>query len=256
MLECDAANVLYLTEGDSAPVVHPLSEFGSDYSGLVLLCSALAAAPLADPAGHARRPFGFSWFVPELMRHRTIWRDVLLASFAIQIVALAAPLCTQVVIDKVIVHQTLSTLTVIALALGIFVVFNAVMTWVRQYLVLHTGNRVDAVLGARTFDHLLRVPLRYFERRPTGVLVARLHGVETIREFVSGAAASLVLDLPFLFIFLAVMFYYNVLLTIITLSVLAVIVVMSAAIVPGIRARLDRQFLLGARNTAFVGQIR
>jgi subfamily B ATP-binding cassette protein HlyB/CyaB len=94
--------------------------------------------------------------------------------------------------------------------------------------------------------------LRYFEHRPTGVLVARLHGVETIREFVSGAAASLVLDLPFLAIFLGIMFYYNVLLSVITLSVLGVIVVMSVAIVPAIRARLDRQFLLGARNSAFV----
>jgi subfamily B ATP-binding cassette protein HlyB/CyaB len=84
------------------------------------------------------------------------------------------------------------------------------------------------------------------------VLVARLHGVETIREFVSGAAAALVLDLPFLFIFLGIMFYYNVLLSAMTLSVLAIIVAISAAVVPAIRSRLDRQFLLGARNAAFV----
>jgi subfamily B ATP-binding cassette protein HlyB/CyaB len=254
VLECDTANVLYLTEGSAAPAVHTLSEFGGDYSGIVLLCSKGSVAPLTDLAEEAdpRRAFGFAWFVPELLRHRTVWRDVLLASLAIQLVALAAPLCTQAVIDKVIVHQTLSTLSVIAFALGIFVVFNAVMGWVRQYLVLHTGNRVDAVLGARTFEHLLRLPMRYFEHRPTGVLVARLHGVETIREFVSGAAASLVLDLPFLFIFLGIMFYYNVLLSMITLLVLSIIVAMSAAIVPAIRLRLDRQFLLGARNTAFV----
>ena len=253
VLECDSANVLYLTEGRAAPVVDPLADFGRVFTGVVLLCAAAGAAPLAESGeGEPRRRFGFAWFVPELMRHRTIWRDVLLASLAIQLVALAAPLCTQVIIDKVIVHHTLSTLAVIAVALGIFVVFNAVMSWVRQYLVLHTGNRVDAVLGARTFEHLMRLPLRYFEHRPTGVLVARLQGVETIREFVSGAAATLVLDLPFLFIFLAIMFYYNALLSVMTLSVLAIIVVMSAAIVPAIRSRLDRQFLLGARNTAFV----
>jgi ATP-binding cassette, subfamily B, bacterial HlyB/CyaB len=254
VLQCDAQNVLYLTEDSTNPAVHPLADFGRDYAGVVLLCAAKTVAPTAGLAADAQPPaaFGFRWFVPELLKHRSIWRDVLLASLAIQFVALIAPLCTQVVIDKVIVHQTLSTLSVIAIALGIFVVFNAAMGWVRQYLVLHTGNRVDAVLGARTFDHLFALPLRYFEHRPTGVLVARLHGVETIREFVSGAAASLVLDLPFLFVFLAIMFYYNVLLTLITLAVLSVIVVMSAAIVPAIRARLDRQFLLGARNTAFV----
>jgi subfamily B ATP-binding cassette protein HlyB/CyaB len=176
---------------------------------------------------------------------------VLVASLALQLVALAAPLCTQVIIDKVVVHHTLSTLAVIAAALAIFLVFNAVMTWVRQYLVLHTGNRVDAVLGARVFEHLLALPLRYFEQRPTGVLVARLHAVETIREFVSGAAMSLVLDLPFILIFLAIMFYYSVPLTLVSLCVLALIVAMSVAIVPAVRARLNAQFLLGARNTAF-----
>jgi subfamily B ATP-binding cassette protein HlyB/CyaB len=254
VLECDSAQVLYLVEGSAAPTMRNIADFGDEYAGTVLLCSSSAATPAPDDAAPLAsiRPFGFDWFVPELMKHRSIWRDVLLASLAIQLVALAAPLCTQVIIDKVIVHQTLSTLTVIALALAIFLVFNAVMSWVRQYLVLHTGNRVDAVLGARTFEHLLQLPMRYFEHRPTGVLVARLHGVETIREFVSGAAVSLVLDLPFLVIFLAIMFYYNALLSLITLAVLAAIVVMSAAVVPAIRARLNRQFLLGARNTAFL----
>ena len=126
--------------------------------GVVLLCRPEVAAP-SDEDDAPKAEFGFRWFVPELLRHKAVWRDVLLASFAIQLVALAAPLCTQVVIDKVVVHQTLNTLVVIALALGIFLVFNAAMSWVRQYLVLHTGNRVDAVLGTRTFDHLLEAAL-------------------------------------------------------------------------------------------------
>lgn len=252
VLECDAASVLYLTETGAAPSTEALADFDAQYGGLVLLCTPELAAPVEDVAANASREFGFAWFIPELLRHKAIWRDVLLASLAIQLIALAAPLCTQVVIDKVVVHQTLNTLSVIAAALGIFLVFNAVMSWVRQYLVLHTGNRVDAVLGARAFEHLLALPIRYFEHRPTGVLVARLHGVETIREFVSGAAVTLVLDLPFLLIFLAIMLYYSWLLSFITIAVLAVILVMSAAIVPSIRSRLNKQFLLGARNTAFL----
>jgi subfamily B ATP-binding cassette protein HlyB/CyaB len=153
VLECDSANVLYLAEGSAAPTTRNIADFGNDYAGTVLLCSTSAATPAPEDAAPlaSTRPFGFDWFVPELMKHRSIWRDVLLASLAIQLVALAAPLCTQVIIDKVIVHQTLSTLSVIAIALAIFLVFNAVMSWVRQYLVLHTGNRVDAVLGVRTF---------------------------------------------------------------------------------------------------------
>ncbi|MEI8255145.1 MAG: ABC transporter transmembrane domain-containing protein, partial [Deltaproteobacteria bacterium] len=129
---------------------------------------------------------------------------------------------------------------------------NAGMSWVRQYLVLHTGTRVDAVLGTQVFEHLLKLPPRYYETRPTGVVVARLHGVETIREFVSGAAVTLLLDLPFLAIFLAVMFYYSLFLSLITLAILGAIVLLSLAVVPFIRERVNAQFLHGARNQAFV----
>jgi len=122
----------------------------------------------------------------------------------------------------------------------------------RQYLVLHTGNRVDAVLGQTVFRHLFRLPLPYFENRQTGVLVARLNAVEQIREFVSGAAVALLLDCPFLVVFLAVMFWYSWKLTLIALVVLAAIVALSLAVTPLFRARLDHQFLTGARNTAFV----
>jgi subfamily B ATP-binding cassette protein HlyB/CyaB len=126
------------------------------------------------------------------------------------------------------------------------------MSWVRQYLVLHTGNRIDAVLGSQVFEHLFRLPPRYFEHRPTGVLVARVHGVETIREFLSSAAVTLVLDVPFLLIFLAIMFYYSVALTLVTVGILTLIAAMSLAVTPLLRQRLNQQFLLGARNQAFL----
>src|SRR6185295_17773689 len=188
----------------------------------------------------------------ELLKHKAIWRDVLLASLAIQLMALATPVFTQIVIDKVIVHQTLSTLAVIGIALGVFIIFTAIMTWVRQYLVLHTGNRIDAVLGAQVFEHLFRLPPRYFQHRPTGVLVARVQGVETIREFLSSAAVTLLLDVPFLLIFLAIMFYYSVALTLVTVGILTLIAAMSLAVTPLLRQRLNQQFLLGARNQAFL----
>ncbi|MEO7710984.1 MAG: peptidase domain-containing ABC transporter, partial [Caldimonas sp.] len=205
-----------------------------------------------DPVDTAPPRFGLRWFVPELLRHKRIWRDVLLASVSIQLVGLAAPLFTQVLIDKVVVHRTESTLVVVAVALALFTVFTAVMTWLRQHLVLHTGNRIDAVLGSRVFSHLLRLPLPFFEQRTTGVLVARLQGIETIRQFVSGAAVSLLLDLPFLLIFLAVMFHYSWQLSLIALGLLALIAALSIGVVPVLRARLNRQFMLGARNQSFV----
>lgn len=196
--------------------------------------------------------FGFRWFLPELLKHRRIWRDVLLASLAIQLVGLATPLFTQVIIDKVVVHQASSTLLVLGCALAMFLLFTAVMNWLRQYLVLHTGNRIDAVLGSAVFNHLLRLPLAYFEQRATGSLIARLHGVETIREFVTGTAVTLILDLPFLLIFLAMMFAYSWQLSLISVALLASIAVCSALVTPLFRNRLDRQFLLGARIQSFL----
>ncbi|MBI2295269.1 MAG: peptidase domain-containing ABC transporter, partial [Betaproteobacteria bacterium] len=250
---CDGRSISFFEEGVQDSVTTVLSEFGERFSGTVLLFVPASPELNDEDAAPGGEPgFGFRWFLPELLRHRAIWRDVLLASLAIQLMALATPVFTQIVIDKVIVHHTLSTLAVIGIALGVFILFTAVMSWVRQYLVLHTGNRIDAVLGSQVFEHLFKLPVRYFQHRPTGVLVARVQGVETIREFLSSAAVILVLDVPFLFIFLAVMFYYSVTLTMITVAVLLLIVGLSLAVTPLLRQRLNQQFLLGARNQAFL----
>ncbi|MBI5658340.1 MAG: peptidase domain-containing ABC transporter [Nitrosomonadales bacterium] len=226
----------------------PLAEFAARYDGHALMF----APPKAGAEKAGARKFGFGWFVPELLKHKAIWRDVLLASLSLQLMALATPVFTQVVIDKVVVHHTVNTLWVIGIGMAIFLVFTAVMSWVRQYLVNHTGNRIDAVLGTEVFEHLFKLPLRYFEHRPTGTVVARLQGIESIREFISGAAVTLILDVPFLLIFLAIMFYYSWLLTLVTLAVLALMVILSAAVTPLLRQRLDHQFLVGARNQAFI----
>jgi subfamily B ATP-binding cassette protein HlyB/CyaB len=245
VLKSDGKEFLCFEAGGRAPVGCPLEAFDGD---ALLVCHELSFEDRAAPAAG----FGWPWFWNELARHKRIWRDVLLASLFIQLLALATPLFTQVVIDKVVVHQTTNTLVVIAVGLAMFLVFNAGMSWLRQYLVLHTGNRVDAVLGSQVFRHLLRLHLPYFEHRPTGVLVARVRAVETVREFMAGAAVSVILDFPFLLIFVAVMFAYSWQLTLIAVGVLAMIVAISLLVTPLLRARLNRQFLLGARNQAFL----
>ncbi|MDP2136002.1 MAG: peptidase domain-containing ABC transporter [Sulfuritalea sp.] len=252
LLRCDAERITYLEQGAQEASETLFVDFAARYRGEVLQL-ARSEAPFSDPdAGVKPAAFGFRWFVPELLKHKRIWRDILLASLAIQLVGLATPLFTQVIIDKVIVHQTQNTLLVLGAALAMFMLFTTTMTWLRQYLVLHTGNRIDAVLGSQVFRHLLHLPAPYFEHRPTGTLVARLQGVETIREFVSGAAVTLLLDLPFLFIFLAVMFWYSWQLSLIVLGLLGIIAVMSLLMVPVFRERLNQQFMMGARNQAFL----
>jgi ATP-binding cassette, subfamily B, bacterial HlyB/CyaB len=248
LVKADGERLLTFAPGSQTPQTC----LASDLEPRVLLIRHDKVEPVADESSAEGGRFGFRWFWSELLRHRTVWRDVLAASLFIQLIGLATPLFTQVIIDKVVVHQTSSTLIAIAVGLAMFMLFNAGMSWLRQYLVLHTGNRVDAVLGSQVFRHLLRLHLPYFEHRPTGTLVVRIHAVETIREFMAGAAVSLILDFPFLLIFVAVMFAYSWQLTLIALGILLVIAALSIGIVPTLRARINRQFLLGARNQAFV----
>lgn len=250
VLKVDDERVLLIEPGDTAPTTIPIGEFENQSTGQVLMT--IKAPEKVEEDDKSPQKFGFRWFIPELMKHKKIWHEILSASFAIQLVALATPLCTQVIIDKVVVHHSVSTLIVVATALGIFLVFNAIMGWVRQYLVLHTGNRIDAVLGHKTFGHMLHLPMRYFDHRPTGTLVIRLQGVETIREFLAGSLVTLILDFPFLFVFLAIMFWYSWQLTLIALATLTLITILSLAITPLLRERLNHQFLLGARNQAFL----
>jgi subfamily B ATP-binding cassette protein HlyB/CyaB len=255
VFKADADRVLYFAPRNNQPVIVSTREFGERFApGYLLVARASGAVEGVDDEGQtlSRPAFGFGWFVPELLKHKGIWQQVLLASLAIQLVGLATPLCTQVIIDKVVVHQTESTLWVVGVALAMFMVFSALMTWMRQYLVLHTGNRIDAVLGQDVFRHLLRLPLPYFEHRPTGMLVARLQGIENIRQFVAGAAVTLLLDCPFLLIFLAVMFWYSWQLTLIALGAMLLIAALSLAVTPVFRERLNKQFMQGARNQAFM----
>ena len=248
----DEDGLTYFAPDSDEPRYLPADQFGQLFDPRIAVLRAAEAPVDDDPAAEKQRPFGFRWFIPELLRHKPIWRDILLASLFIQVLGLATPLFTQVIIDKVIVHQALNTLGVIAVGLFMFMAFSSVMTWVRQYLIIHTGNRIDAVLGSKVFGHLFELPMRYFEHRPTGTLVARIEGMQTIREFLTGAAVALFLDLPFLFVFLAVMVYYSLTLTLIVVAILGLIAIISLAITPLLRRRLNRQFLLGARNQAFV----
>lgn len=252
LVQIHADRAVLFHAGTNTPTTYPIQDFTAIFANRAILLAPNPRSP-SDPDAPVQRQatFGFRWFIPELLKHRGVWFQVLIASLVIQLLALATPLFTQVVIDKVVVHRTESTLIVIGVALAVFMIFTSGLSWIRQYLVLHTGNRVDAVLGAAVFEHVLKLPPRYFEQRQTGVIVARLRGVENIREFIASAAVTVVLDLPFLLIFVAMMFAYSVPLSLLTLGLISVIVVMSFIVAPIFRTRMNEQFLLGARTQAF-----
>jgi subfamily B ATP-binding cassette protein HlyB/CyaB len=253
VLNASDTHIVVLRRGQSAPQAISAEQFATSFAGPVISFVPRASVAV-DPDDLQCRCARFSlrWFVPELLKHRQIWRDVLLASLTLQLMALAVPLFTQVIIDKVVVHRTTSTLIALGIGMVIFLAFTAILSWIRQHLVLHTGRRIDAVLGSHVFDHLLRLPPLYFQHRPTGIIAARLQAIEVIRDFIASAAVTLVLDVPFLLIFVAIMFWYSATLTFIVLGVLALVVVASLAVAPEFQRRLNEQFRRGAASQAFL----
>jgi ATP-binding cassette, subfamily B, bacterial HlyB/CyaB len=255
ILQADATKALVIQPGDTIPQAITIADLAPRVQGKLTRVATLVAED-SDPDGAIlvaqSRRFGFSWFVPELLKHKKLWQEILLASLVIQLLALATPLFTQTIIDKVIVNRTQSTLIVVLIGMAVFIVFASILSWLRQYLVLHTGNRVDAVLGTAVFERLFKLPPMYFQHRPTGVISARLHGVETIREFIASTAVTLILDFPFLLIFVAIMLYYSVTLSAIVLGIMLVIGIASFLVAPLFQKRLQEQFQMGARNQAFI----
>lgn len=166
--------------------------------------------------------FGMSWFWPAIKRHRAVLVQVLAASFVVQLFSLANPLLIQVIIDKVISQRSLDTLQVLGIALVVVALLEAVIGSLRTFLFSETTNRIDLRLGSEVIDHLLRLPLGYFDRRPVGELSTRIAELEKIRNFLTGQALTTVLDGAFSVIYIVVMALYSWALTLIALAVLPI----------------------------------
>lgn len=196
--------------------------------------------------------FSITWFLPVMMRYRGLFGEVLLASLFLQLFGLITPLFFQVVIDKVLVHQGLTTLNVLIIALIAMVFFEAVLGYLRTYIFSHTTSRVDAILGSKLFSHLVALPISYFENRPTGQTVARVRELENVREFITGNALTVFLDFIFGLIFFWVMYLFSPLLTAIVAASIPFYVILSILITPSLKARIEDRFQKGARNQAFL----
>ncbi|HEY8604749.1 type I secretion system permease/ATPase [Tsuneonella suprasediminis] len=199
-----------------------------------------------------KRAFDISWFIPALVKYRGPLRDVLLGSFFLQLVGLASPIFFQLVIDKVLVHQSMTTLEVLAIGLTTVLVFETLLSALRNWLFAHTTNRVDAELSAALFRHLVALPLSYFEARRVGDSVARVRELENIRNFLTSNAVTVVIDLFFTIVFFAVMYLYSPMLTLIVALTVPIYAAISIVVTPPLRARLDEKFKRGAENQAFL----
>jgi ATP-binding cassette, subfamily B, bacterial HlyB/CyaB len=198
------------------------------------------------------RRFDFTWFIPSIVRFRRLLMEVLIASFFVQLFALITPLFFQVIIDKVLVHKALTTLDVLVFGLIAVTVFEVILTALRTYVLAHTTNRIDVELGAKLFRHVLALPIAYFQSRRVGLTVARVRELESIREFLAGQALTLVMDLLFAFVFLAVMYYYSPILTYVVLASFPFYLAITLIVTPILRKRLLEKFSRGAENQAFL----
>jgi len=196
--------------------------------------------------------FDFTWFIPAIMKYRRLLGEVLVVSFALQLFALVTPLFFQVVMDKVLVHRGFTTLDVIAVGLFVVVIFQVTLNALRGYVFAHTTSRIDVELGAQLFRHLVNLPLSYFHARRVGDSVARVRELENIRSFLTGNAITVVLDLLFCVVFIAVMYYYSAWLTLIVVVSLPCYALFAALFTPTLRSQLHEKFNRGAENQAFL----
>jgi HlyB family type I secretion system ABC transporter len=196
--------------------------------------------------------FNLSWFLPAVWKFRALLGEVLLASFTLQLLGLGSPVITQVVIDKVMVQQSLSTLDVMAIALLGIGIFEAFLGGLRMFIFTHTTNRLDLALSAQLFRHLLRLPLSYFEARRVGDTVARVQELEEIRQFLTSTALTVVLDSIFSVVYLLMMAYYSLTMTGVALAVIPLFAVLTLVATPILRNWLNETFNRSADSQSFL----
>lgn len=196
--------------------------------------------------------FSLKWFLPAIWRYRRLLWEVLIASFTLQLLGLATPVITQVVIDKVMVQESLPTLDVMVIALLSVAAFEAILGTLRLFIFTHTARRLDLGLSAQLFRHLMRLPLAYFESRRVGDTIARVQELENIRQFLTSTALTVILDSIFAVVYLALMFYYNIQLTAVALAVIPLFAVLTLVSTPLLRNWLNETFNRSADSQSFL----
>jgi ATP-binding cassette, subfamily B, bacterial HlyB/CyaB len=196
--------------------------------------------------------FGFRWFFEEIVRYKSIISEVLIASFVVQLFGLVTPIFTQVILDKVLVHHSISTLNVIVVAFVAVTLFELLLNLIRNHIFIHTANKIDAKLGSRIFEHLFSLPYAYFEANKVGNIIARVHELDSIRDFITNKSVSVIIDVFFSFVFFGAMVLYSVQLALIVLAFVVVTASIYLLATPMLRARLEEKFKTSAQSNSYL----
>lgn len=243
--KADENKVLMLEAYERNPKVVGMEDFHNIWDGETVLL-------IPRDIGSRDLKFGLKWFIPSILKYKKPFIEVLAAALMMQILMIFSPLITQSVIDKVLTHNSLSTLDVLALGLLLINIFEMILSIARNYVFTHTTSRIDVILSCRLFHHLFKLPLRYFESRRVGDTIARVRELENIRRFLTGVPMTTLLDTLFIIVYIVIMFFYSVKLTWVCLASLPILVIISAIITPILKSRLDEKFNTGAEQQSYL----
>lgn len=242
----DETNVFVLDPSEEKPQSQSKEEFAKEWTGELLL--------LTTPFDWRRmiRKYNLPWFYEVILKFKKYWRDVVVASVFLQLFGIVVPLFTQVIIDKVLGNQGVSTLDVLGIALVIFGVFQCGMGILRSYFLTHTTNKLDVILGSKLFRQLVSLPLPYFEHRRVGDTMMRIGALASIREFLTGTSITVLLDVVFSIVFVAVMYWFSPSLTVVALAVVPLYLILNLAATPVFQERLEKVWAANSENNAFL----
>lgn len=232
--------VLIQRFGNHPPELWTLAEFNQIWSGKWLQIK------------QKQSKFDITWFQAEFLKYKTIISWVLLFSFILQILALVSPIVIQVIMDKVLVHNSLATLDVLIFGLIVAACIEVTLKGLREYIYHHTVNRIDITLGLKLVNHLLHLPISFFKTRQIGAIVTRVKELETIREFLTGSFFTLCVDVLFLFVFIYVMSLLSSTLTLVFLCSIPFYLLVAWWLTPKIEVAAHQQFSNIAINTSFL----
>jgi subfamily B ATP-binding cassette protein HlyB/CyaB len=244
--QTDGAKVAIIDPLQPRPFTVPIANFFELWSGRMILLARHFALK------EQIKSFGVSWFFPVVMRYKRFFVQVLFLSFLLQLFGLGSPLFTQVIIDKVLVHRSANTLDILLVGMFFVGLFQAWMTALRSYLFTHTTNKVDVTLGSQLFRHIAALSIKYFETWQVGDIVSRVRELDNIRQFITGTALTVVLDIVFAVVYVIVMVTYSTALSGVTFVAVLLYILLSLIVTPIFRRRLTQRFFAGTENQSFL----
>lgn len=238
--------VIFFNEATGQAAAMPQDKFTEIFSGSILTFD------VKFNVKYMMQKYNLPWFFNVIKHYRKYFYEIMAAVFFLQIMAIGMPLITQVIVDKVIGNSGFSTLTVIGCAMVVFFFMQMILNGTKTHLLNNLTNKLDAILGKYLFDHLVSLPLPYFEQHPTGDTLMRVQSLNSIRSFLTDKGLNTVLNLLFTVVFIVFMLYYSPPLTMVVLIIIPLYIIQNYFLVDAIQYKTDAMWRAGTANQSFL----